>query len=105
LRITWSPLALERVVEIVDWVAADRPGAARRLAEGIFQAVERLRDFPDSGRQVPEFDRPQLQEVFYGQYRVIYRVAGDEVSVLTVRHSLQSLDEADLEPDGGLTEA
>jgi toxin ParE1/3/4 len=94
--VRWSPLAVERVVEIGEWIAADRPTAAGRVVEGLFAAVERLADFPESGRQVPEFERPDIREIIYREFRIIYRVNVDHVGILTVRHSLQLMDEADL---------
>ena len=63
MKVTWSPLALERVAEIGGWIAEDRPDAAARVVEEIFAAVERLVDFPESGRVVPEFGRPDLREI------------------------------------------
>lgn len=96
MNIIWSPLAIGRVHEIAAWVAADRPATAHRLADGIFAAVERLGDFPESGRAVPEFERPDLREIVYRKLRIIYRTGPDLVEILTVRHSLQYLDESHL---------
>jgi toxin ParE1/3/4 len=96
VNIAWSPLAIERILEIAAWIATDRRDAGEKLVEGIFAAVERLREFPESGRQVPEFERPELREVIYRKYRIIYRTESDLVEILTVRHSLQLLDEHDL---------
>lgn len=94
--VRWSPLAIERVVEIGEWIAVDHPDSASRIVEGLFSAVERLADFPESGREVPEFERRDLREIIYRQYRIVYRVRMDCVDVLTVRHSLQLMDEAAL---------
>jgi toxin ParE1/3/4 len=94
--VTWSPLAIERVAEIAAWIAADRPSAAEDLVAGIFDVVERLSAFPLSGRAIPEFERPELREIMYRRYRIVYRTTQDRVEILTVRHSLQLLDENDL---------
>jgi toxin ParE1/3/4 len=96
VKVIWSPLAIERVVEIADWIAASRPQAASELVEGLFMAVERLTEFPEIGRQVPDFERPDLREIVYRRYRIIYRVRSDRVEILTVRHSLQDLEDDDL---------
>jgi len=96
VKIKWSPLAIERLSTIAEWIAADRPDAADRLVEEIFAAVKRLGQFPKSGREVPEFQRPDLREIIYGKYRIIYRVRKNSVEILTIRHSLQLLDEHEL---------
>lgn len=92
MKIRWSPLALDRVAEIANWIAADRPDAAAKLVSEMFAVVERLAAFPESGRVVPEFERDELREVICRSYRIIYRVTKDRVEVLTVRHSLQEMD-------------
>jgi toxin ParE1/3/4 len=96
VTIIWSQLALERVAEIASWIAAERPAAAERMVAELFGAVKRLARFPESGRQVPEFARPELREVLHRGYRIVYRVAEDHVAVLTVRHSLEHLEGDDL---------
>ncbi len=98
MRIIWSPLAVERLAEITSHIAAHRSGAAEDLAEAIFAAVDRLDDFPEIGRQIPEFGRPDLRELLCLKYRIIYRITGERLEILTIRHSLQHLDESDLAP-------
>jgi plasmid stabilization system protein ParE len=48
------------VSEIVDYISADSPEAARRWAEGVFDAVARLERFSAQGRVVPEVGRPSI---------------------------------------------
>jgi len=96
MTIVWSPLALERVAEIATWIAQERPAAAVRTVDALFAAVRRLARFPESGRRVPEFERPDLREVIHQRYRIIYRVAPDHIAILTIRHTLQLLDPNEL---------
>jgi toxin ParE1/3/4 len=98
MTIIWSPLALERVAEIASWIATERPSAAKRMVTDLFAAAKRLSRFPESGRRVPEFDRPELREVIHRGYRIVYHVAEDHVAILTVRHSLQLMQPEDLGP-------
>jgi plasmid stabilization system protein ParE len=58
--------------------------------------VERLKDFPESGRTVPEANRKEIREIFYGAYRIIYRIEKEGVKILTVRHRKQILPMEDL---------
>jgi plasmid stabilization system protein ParE len=53
MKIVWSPLVLERVEDTARYIAKDSPDAAVRWVEDLFSAVERLADFPESGRMVP----------------------------------------------------
>ncbi|MGH9800229.1 MAG: type II toxin-antitoxin system RelE/ParE family toxin [Blastocatellia bacterium] len=89
MKITWSPLALERINEIVDYIAQENVAAAERTAIELFGATERLEKFPASGRIVPEINRPNIREVIYGKYRILYRVEPKQIAILTVRHVRQ----------------
>lgn len=91
MKVVWSPLALERVNEIADYIAEDDVQTARVFLIDVFGAVERLQNFPNSGRVVPEVKRPNIREIVFKGYRVIYRVERKRVSVLTVRHGRQRL--------------
>jgi len=91
MKVVWSPLALERVEAIADYIAVDNVDAARVFLIDIFAAVGRLRSFPQSGRAVPEVNRSDIREIIFNKYRVIYRVGRQQVSILTVRHGKQRL--------------
>jgi toxin ParE1/3/4 len=91
MKVVWSPLALERVEEIADYIAEDNVDAARIFLIDIFAAVGRLRRFPQSGRAVPEVNRSDIREILFKKYRVVYRVARQQVSILTVRHGKQRI--------------
>jgi len=58
----------------------------------VLVTVERLADFPNSGRVVPELKDPAIREILFGSYRIVYRVKGDLVEVLTVYHGARLLD-------------
>lgn len=90
MRIVWSPLALERVEDIARYIAEDNHGAAMQWVEDLFSTVERLADFPKSGRMLPEVGSPNIRELIFGTYRVIYSVK-NQVEILTVRRTSQLL--------------
>ena len=97
MRITWSPLAIQRVLEAAELIARDKPGAAQRWAESTFKAVERPADLPDSGRIVPEIRRPEVREIIHGAFRIIFRIQGHQVFILTVRRGSRLLDPSEIE--------
>jgi plasmid stabilization system protein ParE len=95
MRIVWSPLALERIEDIAQYIAEDKPNAAAEWVDGIFDTVERLADFPESGRIVPEVGGRRIREVIFGTYRIIYSVR-EQIDILTVRRSSQLLRMSEL---------
>jgi len=54
VKIVWSPLAIDRVAEIAQYIALNSPNSAQKWVASTFQVVERLEQFPKSGRVVPE---------------------------------------------------
>ena len=62
---------------------------------GVFEAVGSLSRFPRRGRVVPELNRPDIRELLYERYRVIYRVGPRWIEVLTVRHGRRHFDPAE----------
>ncbi len=57
-KLIWSPSAKNDLKGIAAFIAGDSSAAAQRFVMSLFQAVEQLADFPESGRIVPEFDDP-----------------------------------------------
>ena len=57
----------------------------------IYRAVERLKDFPASGRIVPEYRDADIRELIIGNYRIIYRVSAIGVEIARVWHSARPL--------------
>ena len=97
MKIVWSRLAIERAYDAAAYIANDKPEAALRWLNGLFEVTDRLELFPESGRVVPEIGLADFREVIYRRaYRVIYRVEKTRVVILTVRNFAQLLDEAEL---------
>ena len=99
MRVTWAPLAIDRVAEIASYIAEDNPPAADKWIHRIFARVGQLASFPESGRHLPETSRPDIRELIWGNYRIIYRVESHQVSILTVRHTKQILPIEDLKQE------
>jgi addiction module RelE/StbE family toxin len=92
MRITWSSRAKEKVWEYGEFIAQDNPEAASEWIEGILDEVERLKDFPEQGRKVPEVRRADVREIFFQSHRIVYRIETKRVVILTVRHTRQLLN-------------
>jgi addiction module RelE/StbE family toxin len=91
MKIIWSPLAVDRASEIAEYIAQDNPSAAENWVNAVFTNVEQLNKFPESGRIVPEINNYFFRELIYGNYRIVYRIEENRVSILTIRHGKQIL--------------
>jgi plasmid stabilization system protein ParE len=89
------PQALDDVEAIRQYIERDSTHHADLVVQSLVEAVGRLEEFPRSGRVVPEFNRSDLREIVWGNYRVVYRLREAVVEVLTVYHSARILRLAD----------
>ncbi|MDE2594205.1 MAG: type II toxin-antitoxin system RelE/ParE family toxin [Burkholderiales bacterium] len=88
-RLIWSPQALGDVQRLYRFLAVHNLDAAKRAAKAIRQEVKVLAHQPAIGRPMQDME-PEYREwlVAFGDsgYVVLYRLAGDEVVILAVRH-------------------
>ena len=96
MEIEWSPLAIERVIEIAEYIALDKPDVAMQWASNIFDSTDKLRVHTRLGRIVPVIQEDDYRELIEGNYRVIYLIGISKISVLTVRHGKQLLPTEEL---------
>jgi len=96
MKIIWSPLAIDRASEVVEYIALDKPASSEKWANTLFAKVEQLTFSPKSGRIVPEIGDDQFRELIYGNYRIISRNEKKQVSILTIRHGKQILPIEDI---------
>lgn len=95
MKIFWTPLAVERLEDIFEYISKDNRIAAQKIVDRIIKKVESLSKFPERGRKVPEINREDIREVFEGEYRLIYRISSKKVFVLSIRNSKQLLPDKD----------
>ncbi len=97
MNVTWSQEAGENLVDIEEFVARDSLERAVRFVDALIDQTEAiLADNPRSGRTVPEIGNPEIRELIYRGYRIVYRLNGDRIDILTVfeGHRLLRLSEA-----------
>jgi len=82
-RVSFAASAVHDLEEIRAWhLKLEVPEVGERLLQEVLTAVERLADFPESGRVLPEFGVPQLREVIHPPFRIVYRLDKDRVRVV-----------------------
>jgi toxin ParE1/3/4 len=81
-RVIWTEPALQDLDAVADYIALDKPEAARSFVRRVFDAVEKLASFPKSGRVPPEIPDLPYREIIVPPCRVFYRL--DRQSVLII---------------------
>jgi toxin ParE1/3/4 len=81
-QIIWTEPALDNLNDIAEYIAVSNPYAAKQLVENVFIKVQRLEQFPDSGRIPEEISTLNYREVVVNPCRVFYKVDNDSVYIL-----------------------
>jgi len=89
LKIRFTLSARRQFLEGLEYIRQDNPKAARRFREKAGATLERLREYPESGRSIPEFPELPHREVIVRPYRFFYRVVGKTVWIVAAWHSAQ----------------
>lgn len=84
--IVWAPQAIADVESIKSFISRDSVLYAEVTVTRLISAVERAGAFPESGRVVPEINDPNIREILWRNYRIVYRVRSTIVEVVTVFH-------------------
>ncbi len=85
---------------IVEYIAADNPSNAFEIFKEIKQKASRLYTFPERGRTVPELKDQGIvlyRELIVPPWRMIYRISGKTVYVLSVLDSRGNIEDILLE--------
>lgn len=89
LKVDIRPQAQREIEEIARvHLSLSGPSSARRVTDGIYDAIEQLMTYPLSGPVVPYEPIRQMgyRYILAGKYLVFYRVMGDTIVVYHVVH-------------------
>ncbi|MEW6039407.1 MAG: type II toxin-antitoxin system RelE/ParE family toxin [Pseudomonadota bacterium] len=91
MRVEWSDFARDDLDDLVRYISRDSAFYARRFGQKVVLATRRLREFPESGRMIPEAEDKSLREIIVQGYRVMYHLETDRVLILAVMHGSRDL--------------
>jgi plasmid stabilization system protein ParE len=95
--VTWSQEAGENLADIEEFIARDGVERAVRFVDALIDQTEAiLSENQRSGRTVPEIGNPDIRELIYRGCRIVYRLNGDRIDILTVfeGHRLLRMNES-----------
>jgi plasmid stabilization system protein ParE len=92
-KLIWSPAARDDLHDIVVFIARDDSDRAMSFGYKLISEIDRLQEFPESGRIVPEYRNAVIREIIFRPYRIVYRVHPDSkvCEIARVWHSARGL--------------
>jgi toxin ParE1/3/4 len=92
-KIIWTEEALNWLELIADYISQDKPSAAVRLLEGIYDKVQLLQNHPELGFRYESVVSRDVRVLLYGHYRIAYELAErNDVFILGVFHAALDIE-------------
>jgi toxin ParE1/3/4 len=95
VNVRWTDTAIDHLQAIHDYIARHSDTYALRMVDRITRRTEQIATAPHSGPMVPEYESPEIREIFEKPYRIIDRVRPDQIDVLAVIHGARQLPAID----------
>lgn len=84
MNVLWTARSEKDLLEIGRFIAKDNRTTARQWTAKLKKKAHEAVRNPRAGRQVPEFEREDVREVFLKSYRIVYRIQVKHIEILTV---------------------
>ncbi len=98
MKIKWSVPAVDDLESIRDYIARDSTLYAASFIEKILKIIDMLEELPEIGREVPKADDPNIRELLFQNYRIMYRVLHDAVQIIAVIRGSRDITKWPLKP-------
>ena len=95
-KVTWASVAESDLSNIILYIAEENPTNSLKVLNKIKEKASSLKQFPERGRIVPELQDQGInlyREIIVSPWRIVYRISGKEVYVLTVFDSRQNAED------------
>ncbi len=83
-QVIWTKPALDNLDEIAEFIALSNPEAAANLVRRVFNGVDRLEQFPESGKIPIEIEEFKYREVVINPPRIFYKQQETHLYILFV---------------------
>jgi len=94
-KIRWTEKASNHLQTIHEYIAGDSKTYATRFARSLIKTTTKLETMPHIGRIVPELENCGFREIIYQNYRIVYRIKGNEdIEILAVLHAARNFKKA-----------
>lgn len=94
-KLIWSPASRDDLRDIVSFISRDSRRRAETFGYRLIAESDKLQNFSELGRIVPEYSLPTIREIIVRSYRIVYRVDHERklVEIARVWHAARGTPE------------
>jgi plasmid stabilization system protein ParE len=98
MRVRYTARSRADLAEIVAYISRGDPAAAKRVQRAIFDAIDLVAAYPYAG--IRNARSPELRSKLVSRYpyRVHYRLKGQELWIIHIRHTARRFWDSDVAP-------
>jgi toxin ParE1/3/4 len=91
VKLIWSPRSLQDLDNACEYISRESPRYAYLFADRIVRFIETISYQPLLDAIVPEYNRRDLRERLFQNYRIVYRISEDRIELVTIIHAARLL--------------
>ncbi len=95
-RVTWSRMAEDDLLEIMQYIASGNKSNAKKIFRKIKDKASDLHFCPEKGRIVPElreYGIIQYRTIIIAPWRIMYRISGNLIYVMSVLDARRNIED------------
>ena len=89
MNLKFTPSARSMFLDAILHIKKEDIKAAQRFRSKAEESLNRLIEYPESGKRVQEFPDLEFREVFISPYRYFYKIKNEIIWIVAVWHSAQ----------------
>lgn len=90
MSVIFKQEAEDELESIKLYISKDSIYYANKTANEIIDKTVNLSIFPYMGRKIPEYNNPNLREIIYKSYRILYKV-NSNIYILNIFHHARNI--------------
>ena len=98
VKLMWLESAKNDLKSIYEYIALDSKRYANYQVKRIRDRTKILKDNPNAGKIVSEYNHDSIREIVSGNYRIIYRIVHSElIHIILIHHGARKFPRIDKE--------
>lgn len=85
MKITYDDIFTERLKRQIEYIANDKPKAAKKIKNKILAQIKKIPNFPFSHRKSIFFENDNIRDLIVMGYTIVFEISENEIYVFGFR--------------------